>query len=374
MKNVIRGVPEDGASQPDIQQLVSRARNLVEPNLVSRFARGVKALTFHAGLHPAFGQPTRGDAVILYYHKVQRHPVGVWGEPVLDVHEFERQVAWLDREYRPISLSELVAGLQGRARLPSRAVALTFDDGYRNNLVLAAPVLARQGVPATFFLTTGLVGTDRWMWAYELEELFFRRSPQEVRQACGEPVIARLCSLGLPRRVLMMACVEHLKSLPDVWLREVVERLRAAFPMRVNEENRFLSWEEARELARLGFEIGAHTVNHPILLRLPLEEAEREMRASRETLEEKLGVRVAHFSYPNGDTSPELMALAGRCFEAAVTTEQRVCSRADGLLALPRLCAPLSVSELSFMLSRYDLQRGLLAARAATGSSGERGV
>ncbi|WNG32421.1 polysaccharide deacetylase family protein [Archangium violaceum] len=339
-------------NQVDLERVVLRARIGTEPRWTSWVAKGVKALSYALGLHLASRPVGEDPAAILFYHKVQRRPVGVWGEPVLDVREFERHVSFLAREYRPVLLSELVAGLSGRAGLPPRAVALTFDDGYRNNLYLVAPVLARYGVPATFFITTGLVGTDRWMWAYELEELFSRHPPDQVCRACGDPAIARLGALGLSPRVLMMACVEYLKELPHEMMLDIVERLRAAFPLPVNDENRFLSWDEVRELSRQGFEIGAHTHSHPILTRLPLEEVERELRSCRDTLEEQLGVRPTLFSYPNGATNAEVTALASRYFEAAVTTRAGFCSPASGLLELPRIGAPVPVSELAFELSR----------------------
>ena len=98
-------------------------------------------------------------------------------EEVLSVDAFDAQLSYLARNYDPISLAELVDGLRGRRPLPPRPVVLTFDDGYRNNLLLAAPLLAKHHVPATLFVTTGLIGTDRWMWAYELDEMFLRYSP-----------------------------------------------------------------------------------------------------------------------------------------------------------------------------------------------------
>lgn len=339
---------ERPGNRVDLESVVSRARGITQRDWTYWVKKGVKALTYYAGLHPASWRLAAGEAAILFYHKVQRRPVGVWGEPVLDVREFERHVAFLAREYQPVFLSELVAGLEGRARLPRGAVALTFDDGYRNNLYLVAPILARHGVPATIFLTTGLIGTDDWMWGYELEEIFSRYPLEQVCRASGDPTIIRLGSLGLSPRVLMSACVEYLKALPHAIMFEIVERLRAGFAVPVNDENRFLSWDEVRELARQGFEMGAHTRGHPILTQLPLTEVDRELRACRDTLERKLGVRPTLFSYPNGATNPEVTKLVGRYFQAAVTTQAGVCTRSSGMLVLPRIGAPVPVSELAF--------------------------
>lgn len=318
--------------------------------------QSLKTLSYHAGLYPLFQQPGGIQPAILFYHKVQRRSVSLWGEPVLGVQQFEEHVAFLVREYQPLSLSELVAGLQRKAPIPDRAVVLTFDDGYRNNLVLAAPILRHYGVPATFFVTTGLVGTNQWMWAYECEHIFHQYPLKRIRESAGHPVIERFCSLGLPNRVAMLACVEYLKSLPHQELLEVTARLREQLPVEPDEENRFLNWNEVRRLRDEGFEIGAHTVTHPILPRLPIEEVERELTASQEALERELGTRPTLFAYPNGITSRAITERVGRCFEAAVTTRPGVCSPSTSLLELPRIPAPPPAGDLAYLLTLHHLQ------------------
>jgi peptidoglycan/xylan/chitin deacetylase (PgdA/CDA1 family) len=348
-----RGALEDPRTP---ERFVSHARNLVKRGFGSWLRQGVKALSYHAGLYPILQQPGAIQPTILFYHKVERGPVSIWGDPVLDTEQFEQHVAFLAREYHPIRLRELVAGLQGSAPLPDRAVVLTFDDGYRNNLALAAPILRHHGVPATFFVTTGLIGTNRWMWAYELEHMFHRYPLKHLRKSVRHPTIAYLCSQGLPSRVAMVACVEYLKSVPHAELLEVMGQLRERLPVELDPENRFLSWDEVRRLRDDGFEIGAHTETHPILPRLPLEEVERELAACRDTLERELGARSPLFAYPNGSTSRAVTERVGRFFEAAVTTRPGVCSPSTPLLALPRIGAPLSASDLAYQLTLQHLQ------------------
>ncbi len=338
------------------EQFISRARNIVRRGFGSWLRQSVKAISYYAGLYPILQQPGAIQPTLLFYHKVQRRPFGVWGDPALDQRQFEQQVAFLAREYQPIRLAELVAGLQGKALLPDRAVVLTFDDGYRNNLVVAAPILRHYGVPATFFLTTGLIGTSRWMWGYELEHMFHRYPLRHIREHTRHPVLRRLCSMDLAARVVMLACVEYLKTVPHGELLETVGQLREHLPVELDEENRFLSWSEVRRLRDEGFEIGAHTETHPILPGLPLEEVERELSACRDTLERELGARPAFFAYPNGDTSPQVTERVGRYFEAAVTTRPGVCAPSTPLLELPRIGAPHQAGDLAYQLTRQHLQ------------------
>lgn len=343
--------------QVDVDSFVTRARAARGNQLRSLVSQGLKNLSYHVGLFPVLQRFGTREPAILFYHKVQRRPVGPWGEPVLCVEDFERHVAFLAREYHPIHLTELVAGLRGRVPLPDRAVALTFDDGYRNNLYLAAPILRHYRVPATLFVSTGLVGTQRWMWAYELEQMFLHYPLEQIRASTRSPVLHRLCSLGRSRQDTWIMCVEYLKSLAHADLLEVLEQLRARLPVELDAENRFLSWGEVRQLREYGFELGAHTESHPILPRLPLAEVERELSACREALERELGTSPTLFAYPNGDTTPEISRLVGCYFEAAVTTRPGLCTPASPLLELPRIGAPSSVGDLAFQLMRERLQK-----------------
>jgi peptidoglycan/xylan/chitin deacetylase (PgdA/CDA1 family) len=172
----------------------------------------------------------------------------------------------------------------------------------------------------------------------------------------GEPTIARICGMGLASRVALMACCSHLKSIPHDRLLEVMARLRERFPVELDDDHRFLSWDEVRALRYYGFELGAHTASHPILVRQPLEEAEREISDSAQHLEQALGERPAMFSYPNGDASPEVVSLVGRYFQAAVTTRPGLCSPFSSILELPRIPAPCTVAELDFELTRWRLR------------------
>lgn len=345
------------AARPDMARLVSHARNVTRQGFGSLLVQGLKTLSYHAGLYPLLQQPNALWPVVLFYHKVQRRPVGVWGEHVLAAEEFEQHIAWLAREYQPVPLSLLVEGLRGNSLLPPRTVALTFDDGYRNNLAVAAPILRRHGVPATLFVATGLVGTNQWMWAYELEHLFARYPLGRIAECARHPVLAHLCALGLDKRVTMMACVEYLKLAPMEELHEVLGRLRSRLPVEQDEENRFLSWDEVRRLRdAYGFELGAHTETHPILHHLAPEEVDRELRACRDTLERELGTRPTLFAYPNGDTTPEVTEQVGRYFTAAFTTCSSACSPSLPLLELPRIAAPERVSELAHLLTLQHLQ------------------
>ena len=182
----------------------------------------------------------RSLITILAYHRVDT-PDGDVNN--VSPEHFDRQMAFLRKRYRVVPVRELLEIL-ARGECAERVVAITFDDGYRDNYEKAVPILRRYGLPACFFLSTGIVGTDRH-FDHDLE-------------LAGRP---------LP----------------------------------------VLSWEEVREMADGGFEIGSHTVNHARLSTCDPAALRYEVEESRAELERRLGRGVTLFSYPfggEGDFSP----------------------------------------------------------------------
>lgn len=333
------------------------ARNQAVNGLGSWVKRGVKAVSHRAGLPPAIQHFAPSKSVILLYHKVQRRPFGLWGEEALNVTHFEEHLRYLTRHFELVSLHDVVHSLQRRTPLPKCSVAITFDDGYRNNWVLAAPLLKKFRVPATFFVTTGLVGTSKWMWAYELEEIFLRFSIQDIAQASRHLALQRLCEVEPSKEKAWEACVAFLKTRPHHELVRTMESLRKKFTVHVDDENQFLSWDEVRALENEGFDLGAHSVHHPILPRLSQEEAQQEIIGSKQMLSDILHQPPRFFAYPNGDFHPRISELVGASFEASFSTLPQACSDTHSLFQLPRVSAPASVADLSFELTRHFLRK-----------------
>src|SRR5216683_2007269 len=133
-------------------------------------------------------RPRRPRPVILMYHRVSFARHDPWGLAV-DPERFEEQIAYVKRHRTPMSMEEMVDRLRSKT-LPANAVAVTFDDGYRDNLVNAKPVLARHGVPATLFLAMGFVNRDIPFWWDELAAMILASTgPVRDEQVCGGETI-----------------------------------------------------------------------------------------------------------------------------------------------------------------------------------------
>ncbi len=194
---------------------------------------------------------------------------------------FAAQLDHLKRHYTVRPLAEVVDGLLGRCPLPPRAVAITFDDGYANNLAVAAPLLRARGLPATFFVTTGFLDGTHQPWWYR------------VRAAC------------LPAEAIRREAA--LKDLPAAQREVELAKLPATGPG----PYAFLDWAAARELVRQGFTVGPHTLTHPALARETPDVQRREIMESVRRVAEETGCAPDVFSYPYGGDRAHDDAVAG---------------------------------------------------------------
>jgi peptidoglycan/xylan/chitin deacetylase (PgdA/CDA1 family) len=262
--------------------------------------RSVSGMLYHSGLvgpiarGVAFTHP-RPRVPILAFHRVNDDDDPFM--PSLPTAVFAAHMAHIARHYRVLTVEELAERLQ-EGRVPRNALALTFDDGYRDNLTHAAPILKRLGLPATVFLVTGHIGTPQALWFDRLAMAFKAAAARRV--ALGE---GRLLSLGTvgERLAGLDAALAHLKRVSDEERSASVERLiDALHPNSERPKRLMLSWDEVDALRGLGFSIGAHTVTHPILSRLSPERAWEEIHGSKAAIEKALGDPVRAFAYPNG--------------------------------------------------------------------------
>jgi peptidoglycan/xylan/chitin deacetylase (PgdA/CDA1 family) len=249
--------------------------------------------------------------------------------------------------------------------LPPRAVCVTFDDGYRNNLQVAAPVLKRFGIPATVFITQRAIETGI-MW----NDLVI----EALRCAQGTVDLSHLglgtvdmASVERPDRfVLEVLKAFKYRPLQERWniARELHDRCARRAPPRL-----MLDEPDLRELTRCGVELGAHTVNHPILAKLPPEEAMREIVDCADWLAGVTGERPRSFAYPNGRPGTDFNGIHMRQareagFELAVSTEWNCASKGSDAFALPRVSY---CSEPAGRLA-WNMGRSFLASRRAGNS------
>jgi peptidoglycan/xylan/chitin deacetylase (PgdA/CDA1 family) len=266
----------------------------------------------YIGVNRAFRAHHSRQLLVLSYHGVVSdrcaHEYGRYGN-LIGVSEFSHQMAELVRQFTPISASQLRDWREGE-RIPQNSVLVTFDDGFRNNLTCAAPVLQRFGIPALIHLTTGYIGRQRILWP---DELLWRAAnwPKRFLPLPGEDGEIRTPDRVSERLALARTLRESCKRLPHDVSGRYLNQLREYDVQQPEEEAyAFLTWDEVRKLKTKGFTIGSHTIEHPILTQLEDRRMTFELRESRRVIERKIGEECLCFAYPNGgrlDISPAVV-------------------------------------------------------------------
>jgi len=262
------------------------------------------------------------QVVIAMYHSVSVRKDGWCEAYTLSPESFESQIRYFCENFEILSLDQLCENLRQSRTLPKKAVAITFDDGYRDNYVNAFPILRKYGVPATFFLTTGHIGVSKLFWWERVGYLVQHTGAARLNL---EELGRYALESAFDRRRACLMITEKLKHFPEEKKNDLMEKLADICGVDIPADlaNQLtLSWEEAEEMSQHGAQFGAHSVTHPILTNLPLNQAKWEMFQSKEDIEKKLRKRVDFFSYPNGLFNSDLAEMAHRNgFVGAVTAD-----------------------------------------------------
>jgi peptidoglycan/xylan/chitin deacetylase (PgdA/CDA1 family) len=314
------------------------------------------ALLRCTGLLRLFRWLNRNRLIVLTYHSVLPSEIDIEdyeARNVVTQEMFAWQMRYLAKHYRCLPLAQAVQQLGGDGALPQYAVAVTFDDGFQNNLRYALPVLSEYRVPVTIFVTTGHVGHGtRLLWTERVGRLLGRAKPPLTVTLPGEPMPLTLSLQTAGQRAGAIAiALKWLKSMPsdrrECAIDELDRRLRAldVGPGGSSEPNperyRFLTWSEVRALARQGVTIGSHTISHAILTSLDDDRRVEEVVESKQTIEQHLGTPCTLFGYPNGtqddfdDRDKANLRRAG--YVAAVAQMTGVNDRDTDRFALRRL-------------------------------------
>ena len=265
-----------------------------------------------SGLNALCGFFLRNSLFVLPYHSIVSVPGRLDGfkeHITFSADEFERQIAYLKRRgHTFLRMNEIAAASRLGIKKPT---AIYFDDGYKDNLTVALPILERYSVPATLFVTTGFIdGTDiPWTMGYRS----FLKS-QDVPEIEWEKRIHALKTLSDNER--------------ERAIREEYERSGSDMPHDI--KSLFLSWEEIKRLSDKGWEIGSHSVSHVRLSESVDVMLNMELAKSKQTIEHHIGAPVTSVSFPHGRFSDKVIdAVMKNGYSAAVSigtglNEQRI--------------------------------------------------
>ncbi|MDI5920856.1 polysaccharide deacetylase family protein [Halomonas sp. LR5S13] len=238
----------------------------------------------------------RQGTLILYGHRIAGDDEGYLQG--LREDWFAEQITYLARHYEFISLDTLVECLEQGKPPPHRSVVLTLDDGFRDNLETAFPILESYRIPATIFVVTRSLANGELPWSERLGTLLQRTREPRV----AHPKLAEVCfPLGQPRQrreaySRIKDSIAHLtRGERDAFLEDLAEQLEVSQP-----RNRMLTWEEARFLMSRGIDIGGHSYSHALLGRVSGREARHEIERCKSDLCRHLSLKAPHFCFPGG--------------------------------------------------------------------------
>lgn len=317
----------------------------------------LQQLLFRSGL-ALTGLSLRQRLSILIYHRVM--PERDWMRPAEPTAaEFSWQMELLQRHFNVLPLSEAVRLLREN-RLPPRAACVTFDDGFADNATVALPILQRYGIPATVFVASGFLDGGR-MWNDTVVEAFrVYDQPQIDLAEVGLPCYPTLDRVQ--RRKAAYAIIREGKYL-DLARRDEIAACVAA-KVGPLPDDLMLTSVQLADLRAQGVEIGGHTVSHPILARLSLDQAREEIQQGKAQLEALTGEPLRLFAYPNGrrqiDYTDDHVALVRQAgFDVAVATDWGASSQSSDPLQLPRF-TPWDKSTYGFLLRMaLNLRQGI---------------
>jgi len=270
-----------------------------------------------------------GGALILGYHRISAAQDDVY-EVCVSPENFAGHMEALKKYTRPISLSKLVQCLKEDSLSP-KSVAVTFDDGYADNLYIAKPILEKHGIPATVFICTGYAGKEFWWDELTHLVMWSRADPRALRlQPGGVQFQWDLLQAGLEvenpevRKQFRHALYNSLLSLDVEAQNHAMDVIRdwSGLPSDETRATRTMNKEELLQLADGGLmEIGAHTRHHPMLPGLSFERQREEIHTNKRELEALLGKPVTAFAYPNGRaTADTKQIIRDAGFEYACTS------------------------------------------------------
>lgn len=308
---------------------------------------------YWSGVAWAFERITRPTgAIVLMYHSVADAATAQYIDPPnhLDAAKFEQQMAFLSRHRNVISLDDLVAQLNAGKALPAGTVCITFDDGYLDNLTVAAPILAKYGLPATLYLPTAYIDRAENHWADVLHQLFTYRTQEHL--VIGTLGLRADISVDWERKhaykrlhgPLLTSSYEDRQAL----LAEVQKQLAPHFTV----PRLTMGWDDVRQLRKNFplFGIGGHSQSHIDLSTLGGKLAQNEIEGCMSDIQRELAVSPTQFSFPYARWSREtrdMVVQAGWSSAVAFGGDFRITKETDRYV-ISRVGTPGSMTDLRF--------------------------
>jgi peptidoglycan/xylan/chitin deacetylase (PgdA/CDA1 family) len=255
---------------------------------------------------------------------------------------FDLQMRYIAKKYTCVSLDDIGMFLK-KGKFPKGTIAITFDDGFYDNIKYALPIFKKYNIPATIYITTRCLDDRELFWPSRTMYLFSNTTQSKLED---REFLKRTIRLETPeqRNEARLLVNQVCECLPGVerarWLSLLEKELQTNHAKDIPAI--MMRSSQVRELLNCGIIVGSHTMTHPNLCKMSDEDAWEELKTSKQELEKLTGIESRHFSYPNPFSQPHcdervisLVKKAG--YETAVTSLWGRCSVSVNALAIPRI-------------------------------------
>ena len=307
------------------------------------------------------------SAVILRYHSIKKCPEIHDNEIDLSImhseEEFHQHMEYLSQHANVVTMDEIAHSFDSNKKLPNGSIAVTFDDGFKDNFDVARPIMNHFGIRSTIYVTTDYIKYGKTPWFVRLRYSFLNSSIKEwvdtkenrtylldsgeQAKSAFSKVCDYCCVLSAIEQENYVRSIESELGIPELSTNDMV-----------------MDFEDLRTLQSDGHTIGSHTISHPNLAYLTDKDIRYEMEESKKILESELDTEIVHFSYPNPALDPNWSdATTEICrqlkFKTAVLSEPGVVRPKDNPLLLKRMHVPGGLNEFVWDLKNTQIGRAI---------------
>jgi peptidoglycan/xylan/chitin deacetylase (PgdA/CDA1 family) len=280
----------------------------------------------------------RNKAIILFYHGICDEGFALTKRH-FPKSAFRRQLEYLKKKgYVFVSLSELVAASKNKKKI-TRYVTITFDDGFKNIVNNAYPIMKEFGAKGCFYLVSDLIGTQNLLWTDWIETVIRNQPGKNFQFMFNKNIINYVLGDEASYQRVFEDIKSKLRSIPDIERLEHLKQFNSCRITDIPEEFIMASWEQIKQLNLEIIEIGSHTRRHPNCDALDTDaEFENGLKNSKTDIERNLCRKIVHFCYPAGSYNDKVVAKVKQYgYESAVTVEHGFVDKNSDLYRLKRM-------------------------------------